>query len=59
MASWVKQRKALLEKVSSALMLEDDLILDEIETAESKAEAINRIEALLADAETALEILTG
>ena len=47
------------EKIRKALQLEDDTIIDEVLTAESKAEAIRRVRDVARDAEIALNILTG
>ena len=47
------------EKIRKALQLEDDTIIDEVLTAESKAEAIQRVRDVARDAEIALNILTG
>lgn len=47
------------EEIRRALQLEDDAIIDEVLTAESKAEAIRRIEDIERDAQTALSILTA
>lgn len=47
------------EKIRRALHLEEDTIIDEVLTAESKAEAIKRVQDIERDARVALNILTG
>lgn len=51
--------KLVSRKVAEAIGLEEDLIIQEIETAESKAQAISRMESIQRDAAAALRILQG
>jgi len=45
------------ELVRQELGLEDDLIVNEVQTAESVGEAINRIEQVMWDSQNALRVL--
>jgi nucleoside-triphosphatase THEP1 len=55
--SWDREEAA--EKVRRALRLEDDLIIDEILTAETKVEAVKRIQDIERDARIAANVLLG
>lgn len=52
---WNGRRVA--KKVGEALELEDDFLLREIEDAETKEEAVERMESIQRDVEEALEII--
>lgn len=57
--SWRSIRSQVAQEVSDVLGLEGDLVINEIRTAETKAEAIKRLKSIKSDAQTALEIVTG
>lgn len=57
--TWKQERKRLVRAIQDELQLEDDLIVNEVESAESKDEAISRLKAIVSDAETALAIVEG
>jgi len=55
--SWKVEREELAEKIRRALNLEDDMIIDEVLTADDKEDAIQRIQNVERDAQIALRVL--
>lgn len=54
---WKRIRDQVADEVSAQINLEEDPILNEIRTAETKEEAVGRIESIIIDAEVALDVI--
>jgi hypothetical protein len=55
--SWKSVRPGLVRAIQDRLGLETDLVVSEVETAESRVEAIRRLEAISRDVEIALDFV--
>lgn len=54
---WERIRNEVAAAVAEALGMEDDLIVSEVKTAESMAEAVARLESIGNDIDTALDVV--
>lgn len=54
---WERIRDQVAAAVAEALGMEDDLIVSEVKTAESMEEAVNRLESIREDINTALDVV--